>query len=196
MEKIDADMSLTVGNNLDEKIGTKWAVNSGQEIHLKAGLNVVIEAGMELTIKGPGGFVRIDPAGVTIVGNMVLINCGGAAGTGSGAQPDAPTDAQEAITGSSGQVDQAVTKPKPPTPNTYSSQAQAMQRAAESGAPTVEQCPAGAGGGAASPAPAGSAGAQTAPGPDVCATPGGGGGAGTSETAPDAGKTGQKSTPF
>ncbi|MBM4032664.1 MAG: type VI secretion system tip protein VgrG [Planctomycetes bacterium] len=140
-EKIDGSMSLTVGSDLDEKIGMKWAADAGQEIHLKAGMKVVIEAGMQLTIKVGGNFVDIGPAGVTIVGTMVKINSGGAAGTGSGASPDAPDDAKEAATGSAGQVDQAVTKPRPPTPPTYSSQARVMQRAAESGAPTVEQCP-------------------------------------------------------
>ncbi len=35
---------------------------------------------MELTIKSSGGFIKIDPSGVTIVGNLVLINSGGAPG--------------------------------------------------------------------------------------------------------------------
>ena len=47
-------------------------------------------------MKGPGGFVDIGPAGVTIQGTMVLINSGGAAGSGSGASPDAPADAAAA----------------------------------------------------------------------------------------------------
>ena len=34
-------------------------------------MKVVIEAGVQLTIKGPGGFVDINPAGVTIQGTMV-----------------------------------------------------------------------------------------------------------------------------
>jgi type VI secretion system secreted protein VgrG len=55
-------------------------------------MKVILEAGMQLTIKGPGGFVDIGPAGVTIQGTMVLINSGGAAGSGSGSSPTAPKD--------------------------------------------------------------------------------------------------------
>ncbi len=91
-EKVDVDQSLTVGNNQQEKVGMKHALDAGQEIHLKAGMKVVIEAGMQLTIKGPGGFVDIGPAGVTIQGTLVNINSGGAAGAGSGSSPTAPVD--------------------------------------------------------------------------------------------------------
>ncbi|MCX7424397.1 MAG: type VI secretion system tip protein TssI/VgrG [Planctomycetia bacterium] len=96
-EKVDLNQSLTVGLAQQEKVGTKHALEAGQEIHLKAGMKVVIEAGLQLTIKGPGGFVDIGPAGVTIQGTpLVLINSGGAAGVGSGSSPAAPTDAEEA----------------------------------------------------------------------------------------------------
>jgi type VI secretion system secreted protein VgrG len=92
-EAIDGGQSLTVGGSQQEKIGMKHAVDAGQEIHLKAGMNVTIEAGMQLTIKAAGGFISIGPAGVTIQGTMVLINSGGAAGSGSGSSPTAPKDA-------------------------------------------------------------------------------------------------------
>jgi type VI secretion system secreted protein VgrG len=88
--KVAGKMSLTVGGSLEQKSGTKFAHEAGQEIHLKAGMKVVIEAGMQLTLKGPGGFVDIGPAGVTIQGTMVLINSGGAAGSGSGSSPGSP----------------------------------------------------------------------------------------------------------
>ena len=53
---------------------------------------MTIEAGMELTLKGPGGFITIGPSGVAISGTMVLINSGGAAGSGSaGNVPDPKT---------------------------------------------------------------------------------------------------------
>jgi type VI secretion system Vgr family protein len=95
-EKIDGSTSLTVGGSQQEKVGTKHALEAGQEIHLKAGMKVIIEAGVQLTIKGPGGFVDIGPSGVTIQGTMVLINSGGAAGSGSGSSPATPKDAKEA----------------------------------------------------------------------------------------------------
>lgn len=93
-EKVDGNQSLTVGGDQQEKVGKKHAVEAGQEIHLKAGMKVILEAGVQLTIKGPGGFVDIGPAGVTIQGTMVLINSGGAAGSGSGSSPEAPKDAK------------------------------------------------------------------------------------------------------
>jgi len=94
-KKIDGSMSLTVGGDRQEKVGQKQALEAGQEIHLKAGMNVIIEAGMKLTLKGPGGFVSIDPSGVTIQGNLVRINSGGSAGSGSGAEPFETYDAKE-----------------------------------------------------------------------------------------------------
>ena len=93
-EKIDNDMSIQIGNNLDEKTGTKFAHEAGQEIHLKAGMKVIIEA-MQVSIKGAGGFVDVGPSGVTIQGTMVLINSGGAAGTGSGSSPKDPDEADD-----------------------------------------------------------------------------------------------------
>ena len=50
-------------------------------------MKVVIEAGMEITLKGAGGFVKIDPTGVTIQGTLVRINSGGAPGSGSPGTP-------------------------------------------------------------------------------------------------------------
>ncbi|MBC7911561.1 MAG: type VI secretion system tip protein VgrG [Pyrinomonadaceae bacterium] len=95
-QKIGGSTSLTVVGDQQEKVMGKHALESAQEIHLKAGMKVIIEAGVQLTIKGPGGFVDIGPTGVTIQGTMVLINSGGAAGSGSGSSPDTPNDAKEA----------------------------------------------------------------------------------------------------
>ena len=92
-EAFGGTRSLTVGRNQQEKVGMNHALEAGQEIHLKAGMKVILEAGVQLTIKGPGGFVDIGPAGVTIQGTLVRINSGGAAGSGSGSSPEAPADA-------------------------------------------------------------------------------------------------------
>jgi type VI secretion system secreted protein VgrG len=89
-ENIGGSVSLQVGQERDEKIGTTHAMEAGQTIHLKGGMTVIIEAGMQLSLKGPGGFVDIGPSGVSIQGTMVLINSGGAAGSGPGASPDSP----------------------------------------------------------------------------------------------------------
>jgi type VI secretion system secreted protein VgrG len=95
-EKMDGDQSLTVGGSQQEKIGMKHAVDAGQEIHLKAGMNAVIEAGVQLTLKVGGNFIAISPAGVSIQGTLVMINSGGAAGSGSGSSPTAPQDPTKA----------------------------------------------------------------------------------------------------
>jgi type VI secretion system secreted protein VgrG len=91
-ERIEGDKSLGVGGDRYEKIGQVDCTEAGQEIHLKAGMKVVIEAGMQLSLVAPGGFIDIGPAGVAIQGTMVLINSGGAAGTGSPSTPQDPVD--------------------------------------------------------------------------------------------------------
>jgi type VI secretion system secreted protein VgrG len=95
LEKVDGGISLTVGSDFQEKVGNKHAIDAGMEIHLKAGMKLILEAGVQLSLKGPGGFVDIGPSGVTIQGIMVLINSGGAAGSGSGSSPKDPKDAKE-----------------------------------------------------------------------------------------------------
>ena len=95
-EKVDMNQSLTVGQNQQEKVGMNHALEAGMEVHIKAGMKVIIEAGMQLSLIGPGGFIDIGPAGVTIQGTLVNINSGGAAGSGSGSSPTEPEDAEEA----------------------------------------------------------------------------------------------------
>jgi type VI secretion system secreted protein VgrG len=68
-------------------------------------MTVVIEAGTELCLKVGGNFIDINPAGVTIVGTMVMINSGGSAGSGPGSSPTdpaAPTAPDKADDGSKG----------------------------------------------------------------------------------------------
>ena len=108
--KAGGTISMDAGMDLQQKVGMKHAVDAGMEIHLKGGMNVVIEAGASLTIKVGGNFVNINPAGVFIQGTMVMINSGGAAGSGAGCSPAspsppaAPKEAKEAATAESGQV--------------------------------------------------------------------------------------------
>lgn len=100
--------SLTVGKDLQEKVSMNAALDAGMEVHIKAGMKVIIEAGTQISLKVGGNFVDIGPAGVTIVGTMVLINSGGAAGSGSGSSPTAakeaekkePTEADDSASGS------------------------------------------------------------------------------------------------
>lgn len=89
MTEVEGNQSLKVKGKLQEKVGGNHALEA-QEIHLTGAMKIIIEAGMQVSIKGPGGFIDIGPAGVTIQGIMVKINSGGAAGSGSGCSPDAP----------------------------------------------------------------------------------------------------------
>jgi type VI secretion system secreted protein VgrG len=66
---------------------------------------VVIEAGTQLSLKVGGNFIDIGPAGVSIQGTMVMINSGGAAGSGCGSSPTSPKSPEkpdEADDGSKG----------------------------------------------------------------------------------------------
>jgi len=95
-EQVDVTQSLTVGKDLQVKVGQKHAMEAGKEIHLKSN-TVVIEAANGITIRGPGGFITIDSKGISIKGTMVWINTSGAPIPGSGANPTAPKDAAEAV---------------------------------------------------------------------------------------------------
>ena len=104
--KIGADASLKVGGNWNNEAGEKISVKAGKEfhakagtayaleaatsVHIKAGTTLVIEAGAQLSLKVGGNFIDINPGGVFIKGTMVMINSGGAAGSGSGSSPTAP----------------------------------------------------------------------------------------------------------
>ena len=95
-QKVIGNQSLTVEGDRHEEIMQNHALAAGHEIHVHAGTALVIEADADLTIKGPGGFIRIDGGGVTIRGKKVKINSGGEAGSGKGSSPEAPDTAIEA----------------------------------------------------------------------------------------------------
>lgn len=134
-EKVGGTMSLNVGSNLQEKVSQNYALDSGMEVHIKAGMKAVIEAGVQLTLKVGGNFVDISPAGVTIQGTMVLINSGGAAGSGSGSNPEAPKDPKEADKAEPGQRTAKPPAPPPAPVKSLGPMAALMKGAAQSGAP-------------------------------------------------------------
>ena len=103
-EKVDGTVSLKAGQNIQVKVGQNYALDAETEIHLKAGMNVVIESGTSLTLKVGGNFVNINSGGVFIKGSMVMINSGGAAGSGAPCNPTPPTDAKEADTANPGEA--------------------------------------------------------------------------------------------
>lgn len=89
-EKVGQNESITIGQNRDVKVGMNDALSASQAVYITGGMNVVIQAGMQLSLVGPGGFIDIGPAGVSIQGTMVLINSGGAPGSAQSASPDSP----------------------------------------------------------------------------------------------------------
>jgi uncharacterized protein involved in type VI secretion and phage assembly len=93
-EKVEGVISRQ-SQGLQLKVAGKHGMEVGDEIHLKAGSAIVIEA-PDVTIKGGGGFIRVDGGGVTIVGSLVRINSGGSPGSGSGASPEEPEPAAPA----------------------------------------------------------------------------------------------------
>lgn len=135
--------SLKVGGDIDTKVGGKMAVDAGGEIHLKAGMKVIIEAGTQISLKVGGNFIDIGPAGVSIVGTMVNINSGGAAGSGSGCSTTAPTAPKEAVDDKAGEgaTKPSSSSPPPDQPLNPGAGAGAQQEAAGSGTPTVQNPP-------------------------------------------------------
>jgi type VI secretion system secreted protein VgrG len=135
-EKVDGTVSLTAGVDHEEKVGMNFALEAGTEIHLKAGANLVIESGMSLTLKVGGNFINLNPGGVFISGTMVMINSGGAAGSGAGASPQTPQAPQEADKADPGQASTLPAPPKVPVRPKFSSvAAMVMKQAALTGAP-------------------------------------------------------------
>ena len=129
-QQVDGTISVQVGMDIFETVGLRYALDAGSEIHLKSGANLVIESGATLTLKVGGNFININPGGVFIQGTMVMINSGGAPGSGSGSSPDKSKLPQEADKAKTGQVSKA---PRPAT--AFRPPALVLKQAAISGAP-------------------------------------------------------------
>jgi type VI secretion system secreted protein VgrG len=91
--QVDGSHSMSIAASEEKIIGGDQKTEVNKDSYLKAS-NIVLEAGTALTIKGPGGFIKIDSGGVTISGNKVKINEGGSPGTGTSPKavsPEEPT---------------------------------------------------------------------------------------------------------
>ncbi|MCX6874540.1 MAG: type VI secretion system tip protein VgrG [Verrucomicrobia bacterium] len=139
-EQIGESYSLKTGMNIFQKAGMRVAHEAGTEVHIKGGMNVVIEAGMMITLKAASGFITIGPSGVTISGPMVLINSGGAAGSGAGCSPVAPKIAKEADKAVPGKVDKVKAAGSKKAKGKPSPTAATLKQAAQSGTPFCEIC--------------------------------------------------------
>ena len=84
-EWIGGNQHRIVKGTQNEEVEKNW--------YQKTGMSIVIESGLELTIKSSGGFIKIDPSGITIMGTMVRINSGGAPGM-IPTPPDAADDSE------------------------------------------------------------------------------------------------------
>lgn len=92
VESVDGQQHLKIGANHVIEIGGSASEQVAQSIYIKGGTSVVIEAGIDITLKGAGGFVKVDPMGVTISGTLVNINSGGSAGSGSASSAQKPDE--------------------------------------------------------------------------------------------------------
>jgi len=138
--KVGGTISFEAGNDWLQRVGANHGIEAGNEVHLKAGMNVVIESGVALTLKVGGNFININPEGVFIQGNLVMINSGGAAGTGAGVLPATPKLPQDADLAKPGMKGMLPKPPGPPKPVHWSPQAVALKQAHENGTPFCEVC--------------------------------------------------------
>lgn len=142
-------LSEKAGMNFYAKAGMNVGIDGGTSVHIKGGMTVTIEAGTMLTVKAGGAFITLSPTGVSISGTMVMINSGGAAGSGSGcspkapaspAGPNAPNEAKIAADDKAGKVSQAKKAEKPPKPQSYGAQATTLKLAHNDATPFCQKC--------------------------------------------------------
>ncbi len=110
----DQNIKLAGNHSLDaaahqETLSGDMAIAAQGNIYIQAGMNLVLEAGVKLSVKVGGNFVDVSPMGVAINGTMVLINSGGAAGSGTGAKPTPPEKPEEAAPAEPAMADNSTT---------------------------------------------------------------------------------------
>ncbi len=119
--QVSGSHSFAVQGDVNEQFSANHSEQVTGSYYVK-GMNVVIEGMTQLTIKVGGSFVNIDPSGVQIVGPMVMINSGGAPGSGMGGNLVSPMSAAVAEI-----ADNAIPGSEAPS---YRSQRAAMSAAA------------------------------------------------------------------
>ncbi|HKP85577.1 MAG TPA: type VI secretion system tip protein VgrG [Blastocatellia bacterium] len=136
-ETVLGTYSHNVMMDRQEKVLMRYALDAGVEIHQKAGLNFVIESETSITLKVGTNFINISPAGIFIIGTVVVINSTGSfqATPGAGSTPEIPANPGEADGAEAGQKAELPPPKKPPVPNSYSVGALSLQKAAQDGTP-------------------------------------------------------------
>ena len=131
---VGMDMSVTTGTNHHVNAGVNSALTAGMNIDLKAGMNLVAEAGVVISLKAGSNSIVLNPAGVFITGNLVMINSGGSPLSAQKAQKaekaDKPSKAKDAIQGKAGKVSNPAQQ----------LQARALRNAAASAQPFCAEC--------------------------------------------------------
>lgn len=95
--QIQGSQSLKVDSSVAESFQSHSA-QVATNYYLDAGANVVVEAGAMITLKVGGNYITVSPAGVAIVGTIVLINSGGPQASGAAASLVPPIAVQQAAT--------------------------------------------------------------------------------------------------
>ncbi|WP_206079587.1 type VI secretion system Vgr family protein [Polyangium spumosum] len=89
--RIGGSHSVAVGGDRHETIAGEHVVEVKETLSIKA-KRLVLEVEEDFCIKGPGGFIRVQPDGIVIKGSRVKINSGGAPISASEAKPEAPLE--------------------------------------------------------------------------------------------------------
>ncbi|MGF1464178.1 MAG: type VI secretion system Vgr family protein [Maricaulaceae bacterium] len=134
LSHIEGDRGATIEGDDALKVEGSVCVSADGEI--------VLSAARSITLKCGGGFVKIDPGGVTISGSLVRINSGGSPSS----LRLTPEDPKAPAAAASGQAGDALPEPAPKTPpdlsadRTAAAQRAAFVAAANAGAPFVRFC--------------------------------------------------------
>ncbi|HEX5733790.1 MAG TPA: type VI secretion system tip protein VgrG [Blastocatellia bacterium] len=138
-EKIDGSFTIHTGMEKQEKVGLRYALDAGLEISQKARLNFLIESEMAITLKVGTNTISISPAGIFIVGTVVVVTSTGSYQATPIAQtpPVILADPEEADGAEAGGKAELPKPKKPPAPNSYSVGAVSLQKAAEDGTPFI-----------------------------------------------------------
>jgi type VI secretion system secreted protein VgrG len=94
-EKVSGNSSHNIGGSNAVQVGGSYSMTVTGAAYVQSGATLVIQAADGITLSGPGGFITISDAGISISGTMVLINSGGMAIPGMAGPltpPVAPTD--------------------------------------------------------------------------------------------------------
>lgn len=134
--KVGKSHQVAAGSDVRIAAGGDTEINTSGSTAIVSGTSIVVEA-MEITLKGAGGFVKVDPSGVTIQGSLVLINSGGSAGSKKAVAkktPEKPSKAAMADDSKAGKIEKSKGMGHASQPQTWKKQT-VHDLAAQSGSP-------------------------------------------------------------